>query len=173
MKLHSILFVLLLVQAGAGAAGTLYRWVDSDGHVHYSDQPPPPSVKNSEEKKTGGSVIEGGQPYVLQQAVKNFPLTFYATPECGEGCTKAREFLNKRGVPFTEKNPRQPAEAEALKKIAGEVVVPVLAVGNTQPLKGFDESAWNNALDATGYPRTPLPGASATSAPNAKTQSKT
>lgn len=154
-----ILICALLFSAGASLAGNLYRWVDKDGTVHYSDQPPPSSVKEVQEKKLGASVIEGSPSYALQQAVKNFPVNLYAT-DCGAGCNKARELLNKRGVPYNEKNPnQQPESAEALKQIAGELLVPVLVVGNNPPLKGFEETAWNLALDAAGYPRTSVPEA--------------
>ncbi len=159
MKLRIFIYALLF-SAGAGLAGNYYRWVDSDGTVHYSDQPPPPSVKKVEEKKLGTSVIEGSPTYALQQAVKNFPITLFAN-DCGAGCTRARELLNKRGVPFTEKNPMQPENADELKKIIGDLVVPVLVLGNTQPLRGFDESSWNNALNVAGYPSAPVPGAPA------------
>ena len=142
-------------------AGNLYRWVDGEGNVHYSDQPPPPSVKDVQEKKLGVSVIEGNQSYALRQAVKNFPVTLFVS-DCGAGCTRARALLNKRGVPFTEKNPTQAENAEELKKIAGDLVVPVLVLGNTQPLRGFEESNWNNALDVAGYPSAPVPGAPVT-----------
>jgi len=159
MKLR-ILICALLFSACASLAGNLFRWVDSDGIVHYSDQPPPPSVKNVEEKKFGASVIEGSPSYALQQAVKNFPITLFAS-DCGAGCTRARELLDKRGVPFTEKDPIQPENADELKKIVGDLVVPVLVLGNTQPLRGFDESSWNNALNVAGYPSAPVPGAPA------------
>ena len=160
MKLP-ILICVLLFSTSASLAGNLFRWVDSDGTVHYSDQPPPTSVKDVQEKKLGTSVIESSPSYALQQAAKNFPVTLYAT-DCGPGCNKARELLNKRGVPFNEKNPTLQSEsADALKQIAGELLVPVLVVGNTQPLKGFDESVWNSALDVVGYPKTSIttPGA--------------
>ena len=160
MKLR-ILICAFLFSAGASLAGNLYHWVDSNGIEHYSDQPPPSSVKDVQQKKLSVSVIEGSPSYALQQAAKNFPVTLYAT-DCGPGCSKARELLIKRGVPFTEKNPtQQPESADALKQIAGELLVPVLVVGNTQPLKGFDESVWNSALDVVGYPKTSIttPGA--------------
>src|SRR5712691_2725285 len=52
MKLR-ILICALLLSAGASQAGNLYRWVDSDGTVHYSDQQPPPSAKDVQQKKLG------------------------------------------------------------------------------------------------------------------------
>ena len=114
MKLR-ILICALLFSTSASLAGNLFRWVDSDGTVHYSDQPPPTSVKDVQEKKLGASVVESSPSYALQQAAKNFPVTLYAT-DCGPGCNKARELLNKRGVPFNERNPtQQPESADALK----------------------------------------------------------
>ncbi len=37
---------LLLATPAAWAAGEMYRWVDADGQVHYSDQPPPAGAKD-------------------------------------------------------------------------------------------------------------------------------
>jgi len=39
------LVALLLAATGTMAAQEMYRWVDANGEVHYSDQPPPPEVK--------------------------------------------------------------------------------------------------------------------------------
>ncbi len=39
------LAVLLLAAPVTIAAQEMYRWVDANGEVHYSDQPPPPEVK--------------------------------------------------------------------------------------------------------------------------------
>ncbi len=134
-------------------AAELYRWVDADGKVHYTDQPPPASAKKVEEKKLSSSIIETSQlPYATQQAVKNSPVTLYAN-DCGEPCTQAREHLSKRGIPYTGKNPQTtPADAEALKKLVGAAFVPVLVVGSTVS-KGYEKGAWDAALDAAGYPK--------------------
>ena len=39
------LIVALTLAAGPAAAGKLYKWMDKDGNVHYTDQPPPPEAK--------------------------------------------------------------------------------------------------------------------------------
>ena len=38
------LLLVLLMLSGANAYAGLHKWVDADGKVHYSDQPPPPNV---------------------------------------------------------------------------------------------------------------------------------
>ena len=52
--------VILSFLSGVAFAGGVYKWVDSDGTVHYSDQPPPGAVKeqslgNKSETPPGGS----------------------------------------------------------------------------------------------------------------------
>jgi len=146
-----LILIAALVVAGTAQAAQLYRWVDDKGRVEWRDTPPPASAKKVEQRTVGGSVIETtGLPYSVQQAVKNFPLTLYIT-DCGEACTKARAHLNRRGLPYTEKNPQ--ADLESYKKLTnGGLEVPLLFVGR-EALKGYEEGLWDTALDNAGYPR--------------------
>jgi len=145
-----IFLIAVLLTAGTVQAAQLYRWVDDKGRVEWRDTPPPASAKKVERRTVGDSVIETtGLPYSVQQAVKNFPLTLYTT-DCGDSCSKARAHLNRRGLPFTEKNPE--ADIEGYKKLTGGLGVPTLFVGR-ESLKGYQEDAWDTALDNAGYPR--------------------
>jgi hypothetical protein len=152
-----ILVLLCCTLAGLAQAGELFRWVDADGKVHYTDQPPPASAKKVEEKKLTGSTIDTSQlPYATQQAVKKSPVTLYAN-DCGEPCTQARNHLTQRGIPFSSKNPQtSPTDAEALTKLVGAAYVPVLVVGNAVS-KGYEKGAWDAALDTAGYPKNAPP----------------
>lgn len=151
---YRMLFAVLMSIAPLAQAET-YKWVDADGTIHYSDQPPPPSARKSERKQLGDKSGDVVMPYVLQQAMKNFPVTLFVY-ECGDGCNRARAFLVKRGVPHTSKDPTAPGMREELRKLTGgQEVVPVLQVGR-QVLRGFEEGQWNAALDDAGYPKTAL-----------------
>lgn len=143
----------LLLSAIANAQ-TLYRWVDKDGKVQYSDMPPPANAKNSQQKRLGDNLIEQDKmPYALRMAVQNNPVTLYAN-DCGNGCDAARALLSKRGIPFVDRNPQKDAEAaKALTALAGALEVPTVAIGSSK-ISGFTESEWNSALDSAGYPRT-------------------
>lgn len=145
------MLIAVLLAAGTAQAAQLYRWVDDKGRVEWRDTPPPASAKKVERRTVGDSVIETtGLPYSVQQAKKNFPLTLYIT-DCGDGCTKARAHLNRRGLPFTEKNPE--ADIEGYKKLTGgSLGVPTLFVGR-EALTGYEEGMWDTALDNAGYPR--------------------
>ena len=100
------------------------------GKVHYSDQAPPANIKQVEKKKAaGGKPSETPLPYGLQQAVKNFPVTLYSS-DCGDACTRARQLLVKRGIPYTEMDATDPETQEELRKLTGgPIEVPVLTVG--------------------------------------------
>lgn len=148
--------MVLLLCATSVYASQVYRWVDKDGHVQYSDQPPPAGVKKSEQRTIGGNVIDGQDSYPLKQAMAKNPVALYAGA-CGVLCDEARKLLDKRGIPYTAKDPqnRKP-DADELMSLIGVMEVPALKVGNKH-VKGFDANRWNTMLDEAGYPKSNPP----------------
>ncbi len=154
-----LLLVAALLPSLAAAQVSVYRWVDKDGKVHYSDTPPAEPTKTLTQKRVGGGYAgeEAQMPYATQVAMQKFPVTLYTGGDCGDPCRQGRDLLGKRGVPFTERDAQANAEdAEALKRLVGGMDVPVMTVGANK-VKGFDDGAWHAALDRAGYPRTALP----------------
>jgi glutaredoxin len=151
----------------AAASAQLYRWVDKDGKVHYTDTPPPASATQGARLRPGGSVTDGGAlPYATQQAVKNFPVTIYTAENCKEACADARKLLQTRGVPFREVAVADEKTREDLKQVSGGDEVPVMTVGRSVT-KGFGADSWHLALDAAGYPRSGPPLAAQSEKPPA------
>jgi len=142
--------VVIAALAGLAAAQQMYRWVDENGRTHITDTPPPASAKGVRKVKPAADSAEG-LPYILQQAVSQFPVTLYTSPECADPCRTAREHLAKRGVPFTETQIRE--GAEELKRLANATEVPALKVGG-QVVSGYERAAYDGMLDSAGYPRT-------------------
>lgn len=169
------LAAILMSVAALAYSAEMYRWVDEKGVVNYTPYPPPPNIRKVEPKKLGDTVKPAAAPdapYSVQLAAKNFPVTYYATAACGEPCKAARAYLEKRGVPFTEKdpsNPSSPQEFEDFKKLSGgNPQVPFLTVGQLKNLQGFLASEWDSALDAAGYPAS-APAGKAAAKPPAET----
>ena len=150
--------VALGLVAGASAQDKqLYRYIDADGHVVYTDKSPPASAKNVQPKKITANVIETNEiPLASQLASEKYPVTLY-TYDCGELCRNAEGLLNRRGVPFTTINVSQPDGMAKLQALTGANSVPVLQVGEKLVAKGFLESRWQSMLDEAGYPKTPAP----------------
>ncbi len=147
------LMVCLLAMPSAAVAGELFRWVDESGRVHYGDAPPK-EIKNAERKDlSGNNDPDVVLPYETQRAQENFPVTFYVNEGCVETCTRARELLRKRGIPYTEKSIKTREEFDALSAQAGKAGFPTLSVGKTY-LVGYLETSWNNELTLVGYPKT-------------------
>jgi hypothetical protein len=62
--------------AGVGAQGDkqLYRYIDADGHVVYTDKPPPPTRKISSRRRFNANVIETNElPLAAQLASEKSP----------------------------------------------------------------------------------------------------
>ncbi|MEQ1742171.1 MAG: glutaredoxin family protein [Candidatus Nitrotoga sp.] len=151
MKRRFVWTGLIALASVSVQADGLYRWVDKSGKVHYGDSPAADAAA-VEKKKFGAAptVDVNDLPYAARQAKHNFPVTLYIAENCGDPCKQAREFLNKRGIPFTENNVRTQEELDAFKKLSGSASVPTLSVGKTW-FKGFQAEQWGGGLDTAGY----------------------
>jgi glutaredoxin len=153
MKVLVLLISLLML--GSSYAGELYRSIDKDGKVHYSDTPLM-GAEDVEQLKLGKEPIpDEDLPYESQRARQNFPVTLYAFPDCGSSCQQARDLLSKRGIPFTEKSLVKQEEIDAFRKDSGGSQVPAVTIGKTW-VKGFLAEQWNKELDYAGYPKSVL-----------------
>ena len=137
---------------GIATAQPVYRVVDANGKVTFSDQPP--SNQPAKPVITGAASDTPAPilPYALRQAASKYPVTLYAGPDCVP-CSSGRALLQQRGVPFTERSITSAYDAAALQRVFGDNSIPVLTVG-TVTLKGLSETEWNQTLDVAGYPKT-------------------
>ncbi len=147
----------LVVAAGVFAqASQVYRYVDPSGRVVYSDRPPPADVKNVQTKRLGANLVETSEPSIAaQQAADRYPATLF-TFDCGEVCQSAEAVLNRRGVPFSVVDVQKDEQGMIrMKAVSGDERAPVLTLGDTIVVKGYNEARWQAALDEAGYPKTP------------------
>lgn len=133
-----------------GAHAQVYRWLDEKGRLHAGDTPPP-SARDVEKVRVAPTPTEPVEPYALQLARKNNPVTLYSTPNCPL-CDRARELLKVRGVPFSEKSVVTDQQVEELERVVGRNALPSLVVG-TKIQDGFAESLYEAMLDGAGYPK--------------------
>ena len=133
-----------------GANAQVYRWLDEKGRLHAGDTPPP-SARDVEKVRVAPTPTEPVEPYALQLARKNNPVTLYSTPNCPL-CERARQLLKARGVPFSEKSVVTDQQVEELESVVGRNALPSLVVG-TRIQDGFAESLYHAMLDGAGYPK--------------------
>jgi glutaredoxin len=149
------------IAAAIFAAGALaqqaqvYRYVDKDGHVVYTDRLPPDAAKDIQAKRMGGNFVQSDELSIAtREAQERFPVKLYTFP-CGEVCRAGEALLNRRGVPYTTIAVDTPEGSEQLMKATGELQAPVLQIGDKQFAKGYSEARWSAMLDEAGYPKAP------------------
>jgi len=135
-------------------AQTLYRIVDPDGRITFSDKPPATAAKVtplSADGKDAGAA-NASLPYELRQVASRYPVTLFTGKECAP-CDEGRTLLRSRGIPFTEKTITTFEDAESLKRLADTTSLPLLTIGSQQ-IKGYSSPEWTQYLNAAGYPET-------------------
>ncbi len=131
------------------SAEKAYKWVDKDGKVTYQDQPPPSGAQNVEEKEIESASAAAAPG--AEAAAARFPVTLYSAPDC-QACDMVRDYLNKRGTPFTEKDVAQDVDNQVeMQQRVGSLTVPTITVGE-KIMKGYMQSLLEGELDQAGYP---------------------
>jgi glutaredoxin len=145
----------VIAAAVAAQAQQVFRYVDKDGRIIYTDRAPPADSKDIQAKRLSPNFIENNDvPVATTQATQRFPVTLY-TFACGTVCQNAEALLNRRGVPFSTVNVEDQKGADLLLKLTGAQQAPVLQVGDKLIAKGFNEARWTSMLDDAGYPKSP------------------
>ncbi|MBT2321394.1 glutaredoxin family protein [Variovorax paradoxus] len=146
-----LLGLTLLLAAGAASAQSVYRHVDKNGKVTFSDQPPAADAQPATPRAGIAAGAGAGLPYELRQVAQRYPVTLYTSDECGP-CGAGRSLLVTRGIPFDERTVKSNEDVEALQRLSGQASLPLLSIGSQQ-LKGFSDAEWSQYLDAAGYPK--------------------
>jgi len=151
MRAYTWLIVLLALAALPAQADRLYKWVDKDGRVSYHDQPPPTDAGYRVEEKQLGSKRYAPISSAASEAADKAPVVLYSAKKCAS-CDLARTYLQKRGVPFSEKNVEGDRKLQdELIKQSGGLSVPTITVGS-KVMRGYLESVLEGELTDAGYP---------------------
>ncbi|MFQ5546150.1 MAG: glutaredoxin domain-containing protein [Acidiferrobacterales bacterium] len=145
-----LLFLLLQVSifsVGTVSAAQVYRWVDDDGTIHFSDKPPSEQgARDLEIKSYKGfaniSIVPG-------QATTNGPtVKILSTTWCGV-CKKAKTYLSQKGVAFREYDvEHSEAGKREYKRLNGKGV-PIILVGDHR-MDGFNRPKLEAMLRKNG-----------------------
>jgi glutaredoxin len=139
----------------ATASAQVYRIVGPDGRVTFSDRPPADGkaapAKAVPLPGAGAGASAALLPAEVRTASTRFPVVLYTGVDCVP-CVSARNYLARRGVPFTEKSVTTDEDIQALQRLAGVARLPFATIGS-QHVRGFSEPEWSDYLDAAGYPK--------------------
>lgn len=148
--------VLSLCLASGHVSAEIFKYVDDEGKVHFTDAPPvgadatpldiQPNVYEGGGAAKKSSKSSGEAPPADKPVTKTQPkVELFVTSWCGY-CKKAEAYLRQKGIKFTaydiEKDLRAARRKDSLTSRKG---VPFALIGNQQVV-GFSEMAYDRAL---------------------------
>lgn len=140
----------LLATVPSAQAQKLYKWVDGNGNVTYTDTKPPENAGMVEERELERVTDDQQQPD-LDQLAEESPITFYSVPGC-DACDMVRNYLSEQDLPFTEVNVESDVDNQtAMKAAVGNLSVPTLTVGS-RAMTGYNRDGIATMLEVAGYP---------------------
>ena len=144
MKYIIILMTLLIVPGHSFAE--VYKWVDEEGLVHFSDQKPDnqavSEVQIETEINSYQSVSYGAIKVDTSKFVHNKKVVMFSASWCGY-CKKAKAYFKKNRIRFTEYDIEKSSKGKRLYAQMGATGVPVILVGNKR-MNGFSESGFKH-----------------------------
>lgn len=142
MRMLSCLPLMLAVLVAAPVEAEMYRWVDEDGTVHFSDRAPEGEAERIElEPINAVAPVDGSEPHETGESTRSGSsartarVTMYSTSWCGY-CRQAREYFRAERIPFTEHDIEESASARAAYDRLGAGGVPLIKVGE-RTMNGF------------------------------------
>lgn len=159
--------LLIIFMAGVfveNSIADMYKWVDENGVVHFSDAPPDDADNSDIEtlptyttQKNNGYPRENNSVENIDNRsnptdtvqknpwVKKPKVELYTTSWC-PWCKKAKAFFRSRGIAFVEYDiEKDKAAARRKAQIDRQTGVP-FAVINGKGINGYNEKAYNDAL---------------------------
>lgn len=130
--LRSLLFVLAVSMIPRLATPEIYRWVDENGKVHFSDKPS--RAHSSEVVKLRINTYKAVT-YDTSNIDVGKSVVMYSASWCGV-CKRARRYFEQKGIRFTEYDVETSAKGKAGYRQLGAKGVPVILVGNRR-MNGF------------------------------------
>ncbi len=143
-----VVAALLCCGQGIALGATIKECQDAEGRKYFADRCPADTQQLGEKKILTSGQVGGVN---LQQLRSEHPIVIYSVPNC-DACDLTRNYLSKRGLPFSEKDVSENADnQQELKERSGALTVPAVAIGK-QLVSGYNRSALKSQLDAVGYP---------------------
>jgi glutaredoxin len=146
---RKITCLLIILIAAFPLHAEIYKWIDADGNIHYTDTPPENQRQSLE---ITGKISSYDSPEILpadstqnatsaalksgtDKSAKNKRVLMYSAAWCGV-CKTAKKYFTEKNIRYTEydidTNPKAKAEFDKM----GGRGVPVILVGNRR-MNGF------------------------------------
>lgn len=149
MNVRLLFVAALSLTVFAGSAGAaIYRWIDAQGRIVYSDSPPKQGHSKTVKLETD-VIAPSAPPEPKAAAVQGEKVKLYTTAWCGY-CKKARAYLKARSIPFEDIDVETTDRGRREFRDINGNGVPVIFVGDRR-MDGYDQGGLQNMLRAAGW----------------------
>ncbi len=140
----SIIPVIALLAFSLGHAGEVYRWVDDDGTVHFSEDPPTDADQDAESRQVDADDVNSAESVdveAIRSRLENSTeddkpnVVMYWARSCPD-CDRARDYFESNNIPVEERY--------AEKSDRGKL--PVIFVGG-EYMFGFSQDRFERLYD--------------------------
>jgi glutaredoxin len=140
-----VILLALLIPA-AGLHAEIYKWVDEQGQVHYSDQKPEdgPVTEIPMESRSYQGISYGTVEVDAQKVAPKARVVMLSATWCGT-CKKAKQYFRRNGIPFLEYDIEKSSRGKRLYEQLGATGVPVILVGKKR-MNGFSEAGFERLI---------------------------
>lgn len=149
MRMHLVpIAALACLAQPVPAVVTVVQCADAEGETLFAETCPPGTTVVAEKRLPGAPKEQAPD---LAELAERSPVTLYAVADC-DACDLVRNQLERRGIPFTEKDAGDDVEVQKeLQALSGGLTVPAVRIAE-RVLTGYDKRALDSALDEAGYP---------------------
>lgn len=135
-KLYILLITLLLLMISQSSISEIYKYMDKDGNIQFTDKKPP---KNARAETVKLKINTVKTPSISNNALGiNDKIIMYSATWCGV-CKTAKKYFKNQGIPFQEYDVENSAKGRKdFKRLRGRGV-PIILIGK-QRMDGFDRS---------------------------------
>ena len=141
-----LMILLAPLLPAAGLHAEIYKWVDEQGQIHYSDQKPEdrPVTEIPVETRSYQGVSYGTVEVDTRKDAPGSRVVMLSASWCGS-CKKAKQYFRRNGIPFLEYDIEKSSRGKRLYEQLGATGVPVILVGKKR-MNGFSEAGFERLI---------------------------
>lgn len=142
-------FILLLIMGAVvtNVSAEIFRWVDENGKIHFTDKPPQ-QVQTQQVKLKINSFSSprvssfNFDPALISTRLSSTAVVMYSTTWCGY-CKKAQQYFNEKNIPYEEYDVEKTAKGKKDYQALNGRGVPIILVGDRR-MNGFSVDAFES-----------------------------
>ena len=134
---YAALLVCIIMQPvfSGTACAEIYKWIDANGHVQFTDKPPRNEPAETVKLKRINTIRSVSVSELPGWAGSDRTVTIYTTTWCGV-CVQAKHYFKQRNIPYEEYDIETSSKGRKdFRKLKG-TGVPVILIGNKR-MNGF------------------------------------